>query len=94
MHTVTGRTEIDEGGATPGRGRTRRAIAEGYIPSTSPGPRPQRESHQTMCLLNAPEQEAHVRLTVFFADRAPVGPYRITLPAGSPLKSSGSSRLS
>ena len=62
-------------------GRTRWAIAEGYIPSVSHGPRPQMESHETMCLLNASDKEAHVRVTVFFADRAPVGPYQITLPA-------------
>ncbi len=65
----------------PAIGRTRWAIAEGYIPSDSHGPRPQLESHETMCLLNASGKDAHVRVTVYFADRAPVGPYLITVPA-------------
>ncbi|HEX2056048.1 MAG TPA: sensory rhodopsin transducer [Nitrospiraceae bacterium] len=62
-------------------GRTRWAIAEGYIPSSSHGPAPQMTSHETVCLLNASDQEAHIRLTVFYTDREPVGPYRITVPA-------------
>lgn len=38
-------------------------------------------SHETACILNASDQEAHVRITVFFSDREPVGPYRVTVPA-------------
>ena len=38
-------------------------------------------SHETVCLLNASEQDAHVQLTVYFSDRAPAGPYQITVPA-------------
>jgi hypothetical protein len=38
-------------------------------------------SHETACLLNASGSDAHVALTIFFADRDPVGPYRITVPA-------------
>src|SRR3954453_4127151 len=34
-------------------------------------------SHETACVLNAGDQPAHVRLTIFFADRDPVGPYEI-----------------
>jgi hypothetical protein len=62
-------------------GRTRWAIAEGYIPAESHGPAPQMTSHETVCLLNASDQDAHARLTVFYVDREPVGPYRITVPA-------------
>jgi hypothetical protein len=62
-------------------GKTRWAIAEGYIPGWSHGPSPQMESHETVCLLNASNQEAHIEITVFFADREPAGPYRITVPA-------------
>ncbi|WP_332673800.1 sensory rhodopsin transducer [Aromatoleum sp.] len=32
-------------------------------------------------MLNAGEREAHVAITIFYADRAPVGPYRVTVPA-------------
>lgn len=57
------------------------AIAEGYIPSKSTGPAPEMESHETACILNANEAEANVSITVFFKDREPAGPYRITVPA-------------
>ena len=62
-------------------GRRRWAIAEGYIPSSSHGPEPQMTSHETACLLNPNDQDAHVAITVFFADREPAGPYRVTVPA-------------
>lgn len=62
-------------------GKTRWAIAEGYIPNWSNGPEPQMISHETACLLNASDREAHVEITVFFKDREPAGPYKITLPA-------------
>ncbi|HVW01800.1 MAG TPA: sensory rhodopsin transducer, partial [Planctomycetaceae bacterium] len=62
-------------------GHTRWAIAEGYIPGSSHGPAPEMTSHETACLLNASDQDAHVEITIFFSDRDPVGPYRISLPA-------------
>ena len=62
-------------------GRKRWAIAEGYIPGWSNGPEPQFTSHETACLLNASDEEAHVEVTVFFSDREPVGPYQLTVPA-------------
>ena len=62
-------------------GATRWAIAEGYISGWSHGPEPQMTSHETVCLLNATDRDAQVRITVFFADREPVGPYRVTVPA-------------
>ncbi|GMV51223.1 MAG: hypothetical protein NBKEAIPA_01462 [Nitrospirae bacterium] len=62
-------------------GRTRWAIAEGYIPRESHGPAPHMTSHETVCLLNTGQEDAHVRITIYFADREPVGPYRVTVPA-------------
>ena len=62
-------------------GRKRWAIAEGYIPGWSNGPEPEFTSHETACILNASDEEAHVTITVYFADREPVGPYRLTVPA-------------
>ena len=62
-------------------GRRRWAIAEGYIPGDSHGPDPEMTSHETACILNAGETDAQVTITVFFADREPAGPYRITVPA-------------
>lgn len=60
-------------------GRTRWAIAEGYIPASSHGKAPEMLSHETVCLLNAGETEARVSITIYFADREPVGPYRVTV---------------
>lgn len=57
------------------------AIAEGYIPGWSHGPEPQFTSHETVCILNAGDTDAHVEITVFFSDREPAGPYRFTVPA-------------
>ena len=62
-------------------GRKRWAIAEGYIPKGSHGPQPQMTSHETVCILNASAQDAQVKITVFFADREPAGPYRLIVPA-------------
>ena len=62
-------------------GKKRWAIAEGYIPSQSTGPEPQMVSHETVCLLNASDEDAHVEIILFFSDREPIGPYRLTVPA-------------
>jgi hypothetical protein len=62
-------------------GRKIWAIAEGYIPGSSIGPAPKMTSHETMCFLNSSDRDAHVAVTIFFADREPVGPYRFTVPA-------------
>lgn len=57
------------------------AIAEGYIPASSTGPEPQMTSHETVCLLNTSDSDAHVRITIFFADKEPSGPYLVSVPA-------------
>jgi hypothetical protein len=62
-------------------GRTRWAIAEGYIPGDSTGPEPEMTSHETLCFLNTGDQDARVEITLFFEDREPAGPYRLTVPA-------------
>lgn len=56
-------------------------IAEGWIPAESNGPAPAMTSHETACILNAGDTDAEVTITVFFADRAPAGPYRLVVPA-------------
>ncbi len=62
-------------------GKTRWAIAEGYIPPSSTGPEPQMLSHETACILNAGDADANVSITVYFSDREPVGPYTFQVPA-------------
>jgi hypothetical protein len=61
-------------------GRTEWAIAEGYIPPFGNGPQPEMTSHETACLLNTTDRPAEVRITIFFSDRDPVGPYVIVVP--------------
>jgi len=62
-------------------GRKTWAIAEGWIPAWSNGPEPEMLSHETVCLLNTNDTEAHVRITIYYADREPAGPYELTVPA-------------
>jgi hypothetical protein len=62
-------------------GRRRWAIAEGYIPSQSSFTDRALISHETACILNAGDRDARVEITVFFAEREPVGPYRVTVAA-------------
>jgi hypothetical protein len=62
-------------------GRRRWAIAEGYIPSESSFTDRALISHETACILNAGTNDAHVDITLYFADREPAGPYRVTVPA-------------
>ena len=62
-------------------GATTWAIAEGYIPGGSTGTTPALISHETVCILNAGERDTEVRITVFFADREPAGPFRFAVKA-------------
>lgn len=63
-------------------GRTRWVIPEGFIPSRSMenADRPLL-SHEAFCVLNASDTDAHITVTLFFTDREPIGPYRLTLGA-------------
>ena len=60
-------------------GCKRWAVAEAYIPSQSSFSDPALISHETACILDAGDQAAHVTITVFFADREPIGPCRVTV---------------
>lgn len=61
------------------------AIAEGYIPPESTGPAPQMTSHETACILNTGDEDAHIEITIYYQDRDPAGPYKITVPASRTL---------
>lgn len=39
------------------------------------GADPALASHETACLLNSSDDDAHVEITLFFSDREPAGPY-------------------
>lgn len=62
-------------------GRKVWAIAEGFIPGYGNGPDPEFTSHETVCILNTNKEDAHVEITIYFPDRDPVGPYKVTVPA-------------
>jgi hypothetical protein len=76
------------GGATQGGdgmkqgsiGRRRWIIADGYIPCSDERDR-RLVSHETACILNTGDRTAHVDIVLYFADREPVGPYRVEVPA-------------
>lgn len=62
-------------------GRKIWVIAEGYIPPASHGAGPRLLSHETACILNTGCVAANIECTLFFSDREPAGPYRITVGA-------------
>ena len=62
-------------------GRRQWAIAEGYIPSESAFSDRALISHETACILNAGDREARIEITILFADREPVAPYKVTVGA-------------
>jgi hypothetical protein len=62
-------------------GKKQWAIAEGYIPGKSTGPDPEMTSHETACILNTNDQPAEVEIMIYFADKDPVGPYKVNVPA-------------
>ena len=72
---------IPAGVATTEIGRRQWATAEGYIPSGSAFSDRALVSHETACLLNATDRNAQVSITIYFADREPIGPYRVIVPA-------------
>jgi len=65
----------------PAIGHRRWAIAEGYIPSGSVSNDPALLSHEAVCLLNAGEEVARIEIILYFTDRDPAGPYRVSLGA-------------
>jgi hypothetical protein len=62
-------------------GRRTWAIAGGHIPLDSTGHEPEFTSHDRLCILNTTDHVARVELTILYADREPVGPYRLEVPA-------------
>jgi len=62
-------------------GRLVWVIPEGYIPPSSTGPGPEMTSHETACLLNAGDRDAHLAITIYYGDREPSRPYEVLVPA-------------
>ena len=38
-------------------------------------------SHETACILNSNDTAAHIEIMIYFSDREPAGPYKLTVPA-------------
>lgn len=66
-------------------GRRIWAIPEGYIPSESVSQSHALISHEAACILNANGEPALIDITIYFEDRAPIGPYRMKVEAGRTL---------
>ncbi len=62
-------------------GQTLWAIPGGHIPLRGTGHEPELTSHDLVCLLNMNDRDAHIKITIFYQDRDPVGPYTLKVPA-------------
>jgi hypothetical protein len=65
----------------PGIGRRVWAIAEGSLASSARADDAETQGREIACILNAGDRDAHVRLTIYYPDREPVGPYLLDVPA-------------
>lgn len=65
-----------------GLGHKKWVIAEGYLPPLGPNPDDRAlRSHEAACILNVGGEDAELRITLFFGDREPLGPYLVQVPA-------------
>ncbi|PEQ13658.1 hypothetical protein B2G71_04850 [Novosphingobium sp. PC22D] len=63
-------------------GNRRWVIPEGFIPDASMANADRAlTSHEAACVLNTSDADARLEITLFFTDREPAGPYRVTVGA-------------
>jgi len=62
-------------------GKRKWAIAEGYIPTYGTGKEPEFTSHGTACILNTNNEQAEIKIYIYFTNKDPVGPYQVKVPA-------------
>ncbi|OFZ53326.1 MAG: hypothetical protein A2428_10255 [Bdellovibrionales bacterium RIFOXYC1_FULL_54_43] len=62
-----------------GLGKRTWAIAEGYIPKDDRRKDRSMISHETACILNTSDHQAQIEIMIFFSDREPAGPFRVTV---------------
>lgn len=55
------------------------AISAGCIPAGSSGTEPLYTSRNTLCILNVNDNQVRLKMTIYFAEREPAGPYLITV---------------
>ena len=56
-------------------------IVDGYRPSPQPDPAAVYEGHESIMILNPNDEDAHVRISVYFEDRDPVENIPYLVPA-------------
>lgn len=56
-------------------------VPDGRIPFPSHGDEPEFTSFDQLCVLNTGDESAALEITVYYADREPVGPYSIRVGA-------------
>lgn len=57
------------------------AIPGGHIPSASTGAEPEHVSRDELQVLNTGDTDAELEISLYYADREPVGPYPLTVGA-------------
>lgn len=57
------------------------AIPEGYIPGRSFSDAHDLVSHEAACILNPTDSTASIEITLYFENREPAGPYRLSVEA-------------
>ena len=55
------------------------AFADCYPPGWSSNTIPEMQSHEAICILNATDQQAIVKVTLYFTDKEPMGPFEISV---------------
>ncbi len=55
------------------------AIPGGHIPLKSSGHEPECTSYDMLCILNAADEDAKIKFTLYYSDKDPVGPYSIVV---------------
>jgi hypothetical protein len=60
-------------------GRRRWAVSAGCAPARATGPEPKMGSFDLLCLLNAGDAIANVRMRVLYAEHGPPGVYRLVV---------------
>ncbi|RAV21685.1 sensory rhodopsin transducer [Paenibacillus contaminans] len=59
------------------KGHTTWYFPDGYIPPLSTG---DLESHESICVLNTGDEDAHLRITIYFEDRPPLENIEAVIP--------------
>jgi hypothetical protein len=69
----------EEMSETQALGRYVWVVADGYIPGGTEYLPPETASHEATCILNTGDAPAEIEITLYFSDREPAGPYRLTV---------------